>query len=405
MSSLIDSEAAFKERLNALGLSQAIRAGLSTEGFVTYGSFAYSFSQPGQKIDDDSFAQWVSNSIHAGARLADVAGLKRLLFEAHTYVLSDLRTRVQHPDGQPDRKIPEAERSKRLKTLREQMTGLLIEGGLEPSHALLDLCCNQHETRTLQYLAPEKCTSRIHEITHSKSPAKQVELEADKLVVKERASTPEMVAHTALQLQEALKRRGLAYQFANALTFRHYDRYLSQLFAHMHRDPPSGYGRVTTSQLVNADKLVFQKLIETGVQPAMAPDGSFPMDAKLLEVLQSYEVSFTLLPLPSKSEPKAKQEQVIRTSQASHRLEPYGGKQGGKAKGGKGGKKSKPFFKVPQAIHAAGGKGSTSDGRPICYNFNLEGCSQAAAGASCPKGLHVCAICGKVHSMKDHPKA
>ena len=156
MSSLIDSEAAFKERLNALGLSQAIRAGLSTEGFVTYGSFAYSFSQPGQKIHDDSFAQWVSNSIHAGARLADVAGLKRLLFEAHTYVLSDLRTRVQHPDGQPDRKIPEAERSKRLKTLREQMTGLLIEGGLEPSHALLDLCCNQHETRTLQYLAPEK---------------------------------------------------------------------------------------------------------------------------------------------------------------------------------------------------------------------------------------------------------
>ena len=116
-------------------------------------------------------------------------------------------------------------------------------------------------------------------------------------------------------------------------------------------------------------------------------------------------MSFTLLPLPSKSEPKAKQEQVIRTSQASHRVEPYGGKQGGKAKGGKGGKKSKPFFKVPQAIHAAGGKGSTADGRPICYNFNLEGCSQAAAGASCPKGLHVCATCGKVHSMKDHPKA
>ena len=42
---------------------------------------------------------------------------------------------------------------------------------------------------------------------------------------------------------------------------------------------------MTTSQLVSADKLVFQKLIEAGVQAAMAPDGSFPMDAKLLEVL------------------------------------------------------------------------------------------------------------------------
>ena len=46
----------------------------------------------------------------------------------------------------------------------------------------------------------KKCTSRIHEITHSKSPAKQVELEADKLIVKERVATSEMVAQTALQL-------------------------------------------------------------------------------------------------------------------------------------------------------------------------------------------------------------
>ena len=226
MASLIDSEAAFKERLSSLGIRADVRNGLSLAGFDTYGAYAYSFSQPGQKIEDSAFNEWVSASISANARLGEVASLKRLLFEAHTYVLADLRTRV----------VPEAERSKRLKTLRDQLPGILIEGPLEPSHSLLELCCSQAETKALRYIAPEKCLSRVHEITHGKTPSKQVELEADKLVVKEKDAAPDMAAHTALQLQEALKRRGLAYQFAGALRFQQYDRYLTQLFHHMHRE-------------------------------------------------------------------------------------------------------------------------------------------------------------------------
>ena len=104
------------------------------------------------------------------------------------------------------------------------------------------------------------------------------------------------------------------------------------------------------------------------------------MDGALTRALESYEVSFALLPLPARStESKAKPEG--RTKSHAARPEPYTTKGAGKGKGKQGRKGTKPFFKVPQAIHAAGGKGATTDGRPICYNYNLEGCSAAAAGA------------------------
>ena len=52
-----------------------------------------------------------------------------------------------------------------------------------------------------------------------------------------------MPASSALQVLEALRRRGLAYVFAQAVTWTEYDRYLTKLFAHMSRDP-----RVSVSQ-------------------------------------------------------------------------------------------------------------------------------------------------------------
>lgn len=98
----------------------------------------------------------------------------------------DLRARVQHSRTARC----EAERSKRLNTL--------IEGPLEPAHSLLELCCSQNESRTLRYIAPDRCLSRVHEITHGKTPPKQVELEADKLIVREKNAAPDMAARTAL---------------------------------------------------------------------------------------------------------------------------------------------------------------------------------------------------------------
>lgn len=47
--------------------------------------------------------------------------------------------------------------------------------------------------------------------------AKQIEIDSDKLLVKEKAEVPDCTAHTELQTVEALRRRGLGYACADVI--------------------------------------------------------------------------------------------------------------------------------------------------------------------------------------------
>ena len=46
------------------------------------------------------------------------------------------------------------------------------------------------------------------------------------------------------------------------LFWSEYDRYVTRLFAHLHREAPAGFSRVSMAQIVVADRRVFAKLIE-----------------------------------------------------------------------------------------------------------------------------------------------
>ena len=109
--------------------------------------------------------------------------------------------------------------------------------------------------------------------------SRQVEIDQSRLVIKEAQDELSMPASSALQVQEALRRRGLAYTFAQAVNWGAYDKYVTRLFAHMHCDPPPNYNRISVSQLVEADKLVFTRLIELNIKPKQNPDGSRPLDS------------------------------------------------------------------------------------------------------------------------------
>ena len=246
-------------------------------------------------------------------RVLSVSGRKGLqakaLFESQTMVLAALRDQVSNPDSQGARRLPDAEREKRMDNLKTSLVGVIVEGPLEPSHALLELCANQYQANQLQYIKPEKCTSRMHEITTGKPSTKELQLEANKLVVREHVEVSEMTIHNSLLLQEAFKRRGLAYVFSNSVSHAAYERYLQTLFMHTSREPPPGCQRCSLSQLVQADRMVFIRLIEENVKPRRKPDGTYPMDLALTAALQSYHVSFTLMPLPAKVPGKPSAEQ------------------------------------------------------------------------------------------------
>jgi hypothetical protein len=253
-----------------------------------------------------------------------------------------------------------------------------------------------HVTNEIKYLAPERCVSRMHEVTHQKNPGKQVEIESDRLIIKERHEVPDETAHSALQVKEALERRGIGLVFADMITYSSYSKYLTALFAHMHRDPPSGYARASVSQLISADKAVWSKLLEDGIKPRRDQAGVLALDSQLMKALESYQVSFALLPLPQqrKAAPSAaspKPKAAVKTPQFNKTPK---GK--GKSKGSNKGPR------VPYQIIQAGGVGKTPDGSNICFKYNIEGCDDASDGSTCKRGKHCCAKCFGNHSLKDH---
>ena len=403
MATLIDSEAQFIQRTIDLKLSDELKRGLAKAGLKTFGTFAYAHGQPGQNISDDSFETWVTGQLLTGATIADVAGAKRLLFESQTIVLASLQDQVNTADSTAIKKVPIAERESKMKAIKKRLTGLLIEGPLEPGHGLLDIAASMMQLNEVKYIPPEKCISRTYEVMNQKSPTKQLDISAENLIVKEKQDTPDMTVTSALQVQEALQRRGIALVFADLVTHESYTRYLTALFGHLHRDPPAGYSRTTVSQLVSADKSVWQMLLEEGVQPKRDEMGLLALDTKLMESLQSYRVSFSLLPLIAKRDnapsptktPKAVTNHGGKGSSAPVQkpwIKPKGGKKGGKGK-----------VRVPNHIFKMGGTASNPAGESICFGFNsASGCADAAEGARCRRGLHICAKCYGVHSIQKH---
>ena len=397
MASLLDSEAQFRQRAQECRLSDNALRDLGRLGIMSFGLLAYSFGQPGQNIVDETFNTWVRTDINPAITLADCAALKRLLFESHTLVMASLKEQVVAPDSAATKKVPATERDAKMRNVKGLLAGLLIEGPLDPGHSLLDACAQMQYTNEIKYLAPERCVSRMHEVTHQKSPTKQVEIDADKLIVKDKNEIPDEAAHSALQVKEALERRGISLVFADLVTYTSYSKYLTALFAHMHRDPPAGYARTSVSQIVATDKAVWAKMLEDGIRPRRDPQGDLPLDKHLMKALESYSVSFALLPLPqhkkvNASNPAPKPKATSKVSNYFQKQHKGKGKSKGSSKGPR----------VPYQIVQAGGVGKTPDGSNICFKYNIEGCDDAADGSSCKRGKHCCAKCFGSHSLKDH---
>ena len=173
--------------------------------------------------------------------LGDQATIKRLLFEAHMLVLASLKEQVTTPDAAAHRKVPASERESKMTNIKTTPVGLNLECANEPGHTLLDACAQMIHSNEIRFVPPEKCVSRLHEVTQAKQPSKQIALEAHKLVIKEKQEVPAETASSALQVKEAFERCGIGLMFADLISHASYTRYLSSLFSHLHREPPPGY--------------------------------------------------------------------------------------------------------------------------------------------------------------------
>ena len=114
-------------------------------------------------------------------------------------LLAQLREQVSNPQASASRPLPAVEREAKLRDLRTRPGGVVIEQQLEPSHHLIDLFSQQWEAKQLEYLSPEKCTSRECEIVREKS-SKQLSSDNEKLLIKEEKSVPDQSASHVIRV-------------------------------------------------------------------------------------------------------------------------------------------------------------------------------------------------------------
>ncbi|CAE7277534.1 unnamed protein product, partial [Symbiodinium sp. KB8] len=261
MSSLVESAHHFKLRCTEVGLSRETLRAFADHGIDTLSKLAYSCGQPGTPLPQTEFDDFVASLIPA-ALLGEKGSVKRLLFESQALLLNDLREQVTQPDKWSTKDVPIVERQKRMEAVKASIPGVVVEGPLEPSHGLLNAACGMEREGQLRYIAPEQCGTRMYEIQNVKAQSKVLSLEEGKLAISEEKGLPEVACGSALLLQEALKRRGIALQFA---------------------------GDECASVAYRRQAGLDSKMIEDEVSPKRGADGRHAVDDALVPALQSYE--------------------------------------------------------------------------------------------------------------------
>ena len=102
MTSLLDSTAHFSDRCGRLGLTPAFVNSLAVAGVDSLTKIAFVFGQPGQPILNQDVDDFLQRILGRAGTLAESSAVKRLTFEAHTYLVASLRQQVdQSEDSQP----------------------------------------------------------------------------------------------------------------------------------------------------------------------------------------------------------------------------------------------------------------------------------------------------------------
>ena len=409
MASLTESRAAFSARAAEVGLTNAEVTTLTGRGIDTLARIAFAAVGPGQNPSD---AQVQALFGGAATTAGTVASTRRLIFEAHTLLIADLKGRVEKGEDASVGSMSHAERESRMARQKARITGLMHSGVEEPSYESYNLVYAMLQRDALVYIHPEKFTTRRQELS-SQKPNKQVVLDGSgALNIKEKQTSLTCPTSGELELVQALRRRALAFDLVGVCTYDVMNRYHGALVQRMQDMPPPKYAKVSVHQVLRTDRAAFFHLAEQLRTIKRQADGSIPLDALLPHVLSDPAVFVHLLPLalPEVEKPPKPTWNVLdnRGTKRQHENADQGtpgkGRQGSKGGGSKGGGKGKnDKLRVPKLL--IGKWYQTREGERLCWAFNLPGgCDKAKAGDKCERGWHLCAEpnCLKAHSLQDH---
>ena len=139
MSLLLDSEAQLEARAKEIGLADEVIAALQNAGVKNMSQLAFAVGQPGEPLSNQEIDRFLANVLSRPAVLAESTGVRRLAFEAQTFVIASLRQVIEQKDDGAPKKIGAAERETRMNAIKLELGGLSISDDNEPSHALLEV--------------------------------------------------------------------------------------------------------------------------------------------------------------------------------------------------------------------------------------------------------------------------
>eukprot|EP00971_Amphidinium_carterae_P104842 2076241-Amphidinium_carterae.2 len=162
--STADSEAYFFSRAKALQLPEAAIESLKAAGLTTSNLLAYSTGYMPMQTDDTPFTKDILEPIlGANPDRKHKSALRRLFVESYTIAVDELQKANAISAGDPPPKVTVEEKASRLKSFRDTFPGVQASGDWEPSSALIGLCAQQHQYKTLAYIPWTACTSRPQE--------------------------------------------------------------------------------------------------------------------------------------------------------------------------------------------------------------------------------------------------
>lgn len=281
----MDSAAVFEGRARAIGLTDEMIQALGLRGWTTHATFTFAVAtQPG--ADEQAFADGVLVPVLGQADHVAAPKLRRLFFEAHTLTSADLRRKVDSTEQEAPRKLPAPEIAQRLTMLQARINPILIANVLEPSHHLINAIVQCVEDGRIRYIEWAKCTtSRTQEVNNVKEDGGMKIWKTDSSGnIKAAPHEPAIAANlaTELDVHNALRRRGVAYEVAQAMSFEIHERVINFLFFELKKEPMEGFAAVTLQQVAAADRELHVRLAErtrAGLVPG--PNGELPLDLRL----------------------------------------------------------------------------------------------------------------------------
>jgi len=397
--SLVDSAAVFEARARSIGIDDQVIAQMGLRGWVSHATYAFSVATtPGG--DEQIFADGVIVPLLGNADHRDAPKLRRLFFESHTLTAAEMRRKVDATEQEAPRKLPAPEIAQRVEMLQERIRPLIIANFMEPSHHLINSLVQCVEDGRVRYIEWSRCTSRTQEVNNIKEDGDLKVWKADSSgAIRATSKEPTMsaVLTTELDVHHALRRRGVAYEVAQAMSFEVHERIINYFFFELKKEPMEGFAQVTLQQVAAADRELHVRLAEaTRGGFRNGPAGELPLDLHVQNILDGPELKWLLMPLPKRSIGKAvtADTNVGKTSKEDepkrNRTEPSKNKQEVL--------RIKKLKRTPMPKQLVGCVPCNEEGQPICFGFNLGSCPSSG---DCPKGRHICCKkgCYKQHAF------